>query len=96
METEEQGKNKGLEHLKPYQFKKGQSGNPGGRPKGKSLKAYARKMLEDMTDEQRQKFFNGVDKMRLWEMAEGRAEQKGEVDIKLPTPIMPLKKDENG
>ncbi len=34
MSTENSGKNKGnVENLKPHQFKPGESGNPGGRPK---------------------------------------------------------------
>ena len=32
---------------KPYQWKKGQSGNPGGRPKSKTLSAAYRNKLEE-------------------------------------------------
>ena len=39
---------------RPWLFKKGQSGNPAGRPPGKSLKEYARAMLAAMTDEERE------------------------------------------
>ena len=33
-------------HLKKYEFKLGESGNPGGRPKGKSITAELRKLIE--------------------------------------------------
>jgi hypothetical protein len=36
-----------VDYIKPYQFKPGQSGNPGGRPKGKSPSKYA---LDKFTD----------------------------------------------
>lgn len=63
------------EHLQPYQFKKGQSGNPSGRKPGKSLKEYAKEMLASMTDEERQEYLQGIDKKTIWEMAESKPSQ---------------------
>lgn len=83
-QLQEQAKSK-VEHIKPWQFKKGQSGNPAGRPPGTSLKEYAKKYLAGMTDEERIEFFEGIDKHKIWEMAEGKpeavAEVKGGLDL---------------
>jgi hypothetical protein len=62
--------------IAPYMWKKGQSGNPAGRPKGKTMKDYAREMLECMTDEERQDFMHGLPKEIIWKMAEGNPESK--------------------
>ncbi len=87
MQPVNQSNNSSVEHLKPYQWKKGQSGNVLGRPKGKTMKEYARQYLERMTDEERDEWLEGIDKDKIWEMAEGKAKQdmdiKGEVQAKI-------------
>lgn len=94
METQEQSNN-----TRPWLFQKGKSGNPGGRPKGsKSLKTRAREYLEGLTDEEVQEYFDGLNKMDIWKMAEGAPETKSEV--KQEHTVMPVlvkfldKKDE--
>lgn len=57
--------------LLPFQWKKGQSGNPLGRPKGKTMKEYAKELLECQTEEERQEFLHGLPKEVIWKMAEG-------------------------
>lgn len=81
METEEQQNySKVPPQLQPHVYKKGQSGNPGGRPPGAvSMKQYVKNKLASMTPEEREEFLEGVDKKILWEMAEGKAEAKAEV-----------------
>ncbi len=74
---------------RPWLFKKGQSGNPKGRPPGKSLKERAKSMLNAMTEEEEQEFLAGIDKRTIWEMAEGKAEAKTDLYIKeIPKPIL--------
>jgi len=73
-ETQEQTNNR------PWLYKKGQSGNPGGRPKGsKSMKTWLKERFESMTDEEREEFFDGMNKIDLFKMAEGNPETKSDV-----------------
>lgn len=56
---------------KPWLWKKGQSGNLNGRPKGKTMKEWAKDYLARMTDEERDDFMEGIPKEIVWKMSEG-------------------------
>lgn len=81
--------------LQPYMWKKGQSGNLKGRPKGKTMKEWAREYLERMTDEERDAYLEGVPKEIIWKMAEGNphSSEDHKVEVTLPAPIAPLVRD---
>lgn len=75
--TQEQTNNR------PWLYKKGQSGNPGGRPKGSiSMKTWLANKLAAMTEEEREEFINGINKLDLLKMAEGNPKQDTETEVK--------------
>ena len=76
--------NNNADYIKPYMWKKGQSGNIMGRPKGKTMKEYARQYLERMTDEERDEWLEGLDKEIVWKMSEGNPESKDTVTLVTP------------
>ena len=81
--TEEQSNNK------PWLYKKGQSGNPGGRPKGSIyMKQYIKNKMLAMTPEEREEYLEGIDKKTIWEMSEGKPKQDLEVQGEMITRII--------
>lgn len=76
------------DQIKPYMWKKGQSGNPAGRPKGKTLKEWTKDYLSRMTDEERDEFMQGIPKEVIWKMAEGNPSEDKNVSITVPAPIL--------
>lgn len=80
---------------RPWLWKKGQSGNLKGRPKGKSLKEWTRDRIAKMTTEERMQFLNSISPDIQWKMAEGNPEQelmgKGGTDL-IPKPSKAVEK----
>lgn len=90
-EQQENIRDKRIAQIAPFQYKKGQSGNPGGRPVGAvSMKTYVKNKLLSMSDEEREEFLEGINKKDIWEMAEDKAGQGVNVQGEIVSKIVKL------
>ena len=53
--------------------------NPNGRPKGKTMKEYAREWLLSKSDTEKRDFLNSLDPSVVWRMAEGNPHETKDV-----------------
>lgn len=61
----------------------GNTANPNGRPKGKTLKEYQAEKFRLMTDEEKEKYLADVSKELAWKMAEGNPKNDLELNAKV-------------
>ncbi len=79
------------EENKPLRDEKGRllpgnTANPNGRPKGKSLKEYQAEKFRMMSDEDKELFLEDVSKEKRWAMAEGNPA----TDVDVTTKGLPI------
>lgn len=82
MEETSKPHKKSYDWLKQYQFQKGNNANPNGRPKGKSLKEFAREFLMALPDEEKATYLSTLPEDMVWKMAEGNPKQDMETEVK--------------
>lgn len=64
-------------------FMPGQSGNSSGRPKGETMKEFARRFLASMSPEEKIKWLAGTSADTIWKMAEGNPAADPETSVNI-------------
>lgn len=82
MNMNDEGEKHAPKQLVPYLWKKGQSGNPNGRPKGKTLKEFAREYLMSLPDEEKVDYLASLPTEIVWKMAEGNPANNTDITSK--------------
>ena len=69
----------------------GNTANPAGRPKGKTMKEFAKEYLLNKTDEEKKAWIEeNINKLDIWKMAEGMPKQDTEVALDVKAKIISI------
>ena len=74
-------------------WEKGQSGNLKGRPKGKTMKEFARSYLLKLSRQDKLKFLKSLSPETLWKMAEGNYAQDQNINVNTTFSLRTLLED---
>lgn len=97
MEEANKPQRKSYDWLKQYQFQKGNNANPNGRPKGQSLKEFARIFLMSLPDEDKLDYLSTMPEDFVWKMAEGAPQTNTDITTGgKPIPIFGNVPTDNG
>jgi hypothetical protein len=64
--------------------------NPAGRPKGKTLKEFAREYLMNLPDDEKKEYLAQLPREIVWKMAEGNPHQTSDetIDVTIAKPLL--------